>query len=145
MLVRQQPESAGQAAYSVARKRRSLVRLQAARITCAWEGRRAEDPDLLSQRQFYIAGRIRDRLAEEFGKDSVFMDVDSIPRGVDFTEYIADHIRNSDIVIAAIGQNRLGRTEAGSRIQGADDAKLGEFGRIGAGICANLATARAAP
>jgi hypothetical protein len=31
------------------------------------------------------------------------MDVDSIPRGVDFTEYIADHIRNSDIVIAAIG------------------------------------------
>lgn len=38
-----------------------------------------------------IAGRICDRLAEELGKDSVFMDVDSIPTGVDFTEYIADH------------------------------------------------------
>jgi hypothetical protein len=97
----------GKRAYSVARERRSLVRLQAARITCAWEGRRAEDPDLLSPRQFYIAGRIRDRLTEELGRDSVFMDVDSTPRGVDFTEYIADHIRNSDIVIAAIGQNWL--------------------------------------
>jgi hypothetical protein len=68
-----------------------------------------------------IAGRMPDSLAEEFGKDSVFMDVDSIPTGVDFTEYIADHIRNSDIVIAVIGQNWLGRTEAGPRIQAADD------------------------
>jgi len=27
-----------------------------------------------------IAGRIRDRLAEHYGADAVFMDIDSIPR-----------------------------------------------------------------
>src|SRR5215212_9966245 len=34
-----------------------------------------------------IAGRIRDKLATHFGEDSVFMDIDSIPFGIDFREH----------------------------------------------------------
>ena len=31
-----------------------------------------------------IAGRIRDRLAGYYGDDSIFMDIDNIPFGMDF-------------------------------------------------------------
>ncbi len=34
--------------------------------------RRADD--------LFLAGRLRDRLAEDFGEENVFFDVDSIPR-----------------------------------------------------------------
>ena len=35
-----------------------------------------------------VAGRIYDRLRAHFGPDSVFMDVDYVPFGVDFQEHI---------------------------------------------------------
>ena len=35
-----------------------------------------------------VAGRIYDRLRGYFGLDSVFFDVDSVPPGADFPEYI---------------------------------------------------------
>ena len=31
-----------------------------------------------------IAGRVRDRLAQYYGADAIFMDIDSIPLGADF-------------------------------------------------------------
>jgi hypothetical protein len=55
-----------------------------------------------------IAGRIYDRLASHYGKDSVFMDIDSIPFGVDFREHIGNALANSDILVAIIGPNWLG-------------------------------------
>ena len=36
------------------------------------------------------AGRLYDRLTAQFGRESVFMDVDSIPFGVDFRTFLAD-------------------------------------------------------
>lgn len=68
-----------------------------------------------------IAGRIRDRLVSEFGEDSVFMDIDSIPIGVNFREYIAGQLENSDVVFVIIGSTWLGDRKRGKRIQNAAD------------------------
>ena len=38
------------------------------------------------------AGRIYDRLAVHFGKDAVFMDVDTIEAGVDFVEVLQNAV-----------------------------------------------------
>jgi hypothetical protein len=50
-----------------------------------------------------ITGRIRDRLAGQYGGESVFMDIDSIPFGLDFREQIEHALRHTDILIAIIG------------------------------------------
>ena len=34
------------------------------------------------------AGRLHDRLAQTFGRKNLFMDVDHIPAGVDFVDYL---------------------------------------------------------
>jgi len=47
--------------------------------------------------------RIRDAMAPRFGKDSVFIDIDSIPLGVDFLEYINSQLSACDALIAIIG------------------------------------------
>jgi hypothetical protein len=60
-----------------------------------------------------ITARIRDRLATRYGDDSVLMDVDSIPLGVDFREFVTNAARTSDIVIAVIGPEWAGRRRHG--------------------------------
>src|SRR5262249_16175627 len=45
-----------------------------------------------------IAGRIRDRLAEYYGADAVFMDIDSIPFGIDFRQQIQEVVTKNDIM-----------------------------------------------
>jgi len=50
-----------------------------------------------------IAMRIRDAMAPRFGKDSVFIDIDSIPLGVDFLEYMNSQLGACDALIAIIG------------------------------------------
>ena len=59
-----------------------------------------------------IAGRIYDRLVHEYGKDNVFMDVDTIPPGVDFRKHIRTAIIGCHALIAVIGPRWLGGTEA---------------------------------
>jgi hypothetical protein len=54
-----------------------------------------------------IAGRIRDRLAGHYGDESVFMDIDSIPFGLDFREHIKNALAQNDILIAIIGPSWL--------------------------------------
>jgi hypothetical protein len=61
-----------------------------------------------------IAGRIFDRLTAHFGDDSVFMDVDNIPVGVDFRSHIDETLHRTDILLAVIGVNWLGHAAAGS-------------------------------
>jgi hypothetical protein len=61
-----------------------------------------------------ITGRIFDRLSHHYGEDSVFMDVDSIPIGIDFRNHIQETLLRTDVIVAVIGANWLGREEAGA-------------------------------
>jgi hypothetical protein len=54
-----------------------------------------------------ITGRICDRLNGEFGKETVFRDVDSIPAGVDFREHIGNTIDHCNVLVAIIGNQWL--------------------------------------
>jgi hypothetical protein len=54
-----------------------------------------------------IAGRLRDRLAEIFGPDNLFMDVDDIPVGINFDEYLKSQVGQCDAMLAVIGPNWL--------------------------------------
>ena len=60
-----------------------------------------------------IAGRIRDRLARAYGDQSVFMDIDNIPFGVDFRSHVKDVLNRGDVMIAVIGPNWLAPDETG--------------------------------
>jgi len=50
-----------------------------------------------------ITGRIYDRLAEEFGRDSIYRDLDAIPYGVDFPAHIDQALKTCDVFLAVIG------------------------------------------
>ena len=51
------------------------------------------------------AGRLYDRLSDRFGEDRVFMDIDSIAIGLDFTKAIREAVSGCDILLALIGRN----------------------------------------
>ena len=62
------------------------------------------------------AGRLYDDLVERFGADSVFMDIDAIPPGVDFADAIEQAIGSAQAFLALIGPRWIGATdEAGRR------------------------------
>jgi len=62
------------------------------------------------------AGRLRDRLAQAFGQNNLFMDVDSIPAGVDFFTYLNKQVAACDVLLVVIGQNWLdAKDESGKR------------------------------
>jgi hypothetical protein len=56
----------------------------------------------------WITGRIFDRLEAHFGKGNVFMDVDTIPEGVDFRDHIRASLARSDVLLAVIGPDWSG-------------------------------------
>jgi hypothetical protein len=69
-----------------------------------------------------MAGRIFDRLSAHYGENSVFMDIDDIPFGIDFRNHIHEVLLRTDVLIAVIGPNWLGRDGAGaSRMQAESD------------------------
>jgi TIR domain len=53
------------------------------------------------------AGRLHDRLAQTFGRNNLFMDVDHIPAGVDFVEHLHSQVAACDVFLAVIGPNWL--------------------------------------
>src|SRR6476661_7759727 len=62
------------------------------------------------------AGRLRDRLAEAFGEESLFMDVDNIPAGVDFAADLNNQVTACRVLLAVIGPNWLDvKDESGVR------------------------------
>ena len=62
------------------------------------------------------AGRLADRLAETFGRDNLFMDVDNIPVGINFDEYLKSEVAACDVVLSVIGPNWLNaKDEANQR------------------------------
>ncbi len=62
-----------------------------------------------------VSGRINDRLAQHFGQDAIFTDVDSIPLGIDFQQYIDEQVGKCDIFLAVIGRDWLSVTDADGR------------------------------
>ncbi|MFZ0161316.1 MAG: toll/interleukin-1 receptor domain-containing protein [Kineosporiaceae bacterium] len=64
----------------------------------------------------YAAGWLYDRLAEHFGEDQVFKDVDSIEMGDDFVKVITTAVGSCDVLLALIGDRWLTITdEQGAR------------------------------
>jgi Trypsin/TIR domain len=62
------------------------------------------------------AGRVRDRLVRDFGQQNVFMDVDSIPGGVDFAADLSRQVAECRVFLAVIGPNWLvEKDETGAR------------------------------
>jgi hypothetical protein len=63
-----------------------------------------------------MAGRLHDRLAQTFGRDKLFMDVDHIPAGTDFVAHLNSQVAECDVVLVVIGPNWLGvKDESGGR------------------------------
>lgn len=57
--------------------------------------RRADNPDFVE--------RIRDWFAWKYGRDSVFMDFDTIPPFTAFADFIREKVRECDLLVAIIG------------------------------------------
>jgi hypothetical protein len=51
------------------------------------------------------AGRVTDRLAREFGRDLLFMDVDAIPLGTNFLKVLHEEVGKCGVLLAVIGPN----------------------------------------
>src|SRR5262245_29530357 len=69
-----------------------------------------------------ITGRIFDRLCAHYGKDSVFMDIDKIPAGIDFRQYLSNTLLKAQVVLAIVGHKWHGGAKTGAeRIQDEDD------------------------
>ena len=64
----------------------------------------------------HVAGRLHDRLAQAFGRDNLFMDVDNIPVGVDFVTHLNDQVAACDAVLVVIdGKWAKAKDKAGQR------------------------------
>ena len=60
-----------------------------------------------------VTGRIYDRLVSHFGEGNVFQDVEDIPLGMDFTEYIQGVVGKCDAFLAIIGNQWLDAADKG--------------------------------
>jgi hypothetical protein len=69
------------------------------------------------------AGRLYDRLSDRFGDDRVFMDVDSISVGIDFTRAITEAVSGCNVLLALIGREWSSITDGKGkrRIDNPDD------------------------
>jgi hypothetical protein len=54
-----------------------------------------------------VTGRIDDRLVPHFGRGRVFLDVDTIPFGVDFRKHLDQAVGRCDVLLAVIGEQWL--------------------------------------
>ena len=63
----------------------------------------------------HLAGRLYDRLADSFGRGQVFMDVDTIEPGVDFSEEITRAVATCKVLVAVIGLGWLTATDERGR------------------------------
>ena len=61
------------------------------------------------------AGRLHDRLVDAYGRDRVFMDIDSIPAGIDFVEHVSEQIARCSAVLVVIGKQWLKAKDKGRR------------------------------
>ena len=50
-----------------------------------------------------IAGRLVDRLRQEYSDEQLFLDIDAIPAGTNFETVLADRLKTCDVLLAVIG------------------------------------------
>lgn len=62
-----------------------------------------------------VTGRIYDRLIQQFGRDKVFKDVDSIPLGVDFRKHLNQIVSGCKILLAVMGNQWLETKDSQSK------------------------------
>ncbi len=62
-----------------------------------------------------IVGRIYDRLAEDFGEEPIFKDVDDIPLGVDFKEFLDQKVSECTVLLAVIGDRWVNASDAAGK------------------------------
>jgi tetratricopeptide (TPR) repeat protein/formylglycine-generating enzyme required for sulfatase activity len=63
-----------------------------------------------------VAGRLFDRLSAPFGREQIFMDIDSIELGENFVKLIETTVAKCDVLVAVIGNNWLAtKDEHGDR------------------------------
>ncbi len=67
-----------------------------------------------------VVGRIHDRLTAEFGKGSVFKDVEDILPGVDFRRALEHEVSCTDVMLVVIGPDWISRTNK-RRLHDPDD------------------------
>ncbi|MEL6408732.1 MAG: toll/interleukin-1 receptor domain-containing protein, partial [Chloroflexota bacterium] len=65
----------------------------------------------------YVTDIVYDKMAGHFGKANVFLDVGSIPFGVDFRQYLNEQVAAHDVVLVVIGQDwaRIMKERAGQQ------------------------------
>lgn len=70
-----------------------------------------------------VTGRIYDRLAAHFGREAIFKDVDNIPLGVNFRDYMTDLMVDVSVVLVVIGRNWVTITDkhGNRRLEDAND------------------------
>src|SRR4026208_534969 len=59
------------------------------------------------------AGRLADRLVEHFGRNRIFVDIDTIEPGEDFVTVIENAVGSCEILIAVIGRSWLSASGTG--------------------------------
>jgi hypothetical protein len=68
------------------------------------------------------AGRLFDRLADSYGEDAVFMDIDSIGVGLDFARVLEDAVSSCSVMLVLIGPGWAGIAgDDGRRLEDPDD------------------------
>jgi uncharacterized protein YecT (DUF1311 family) len=68
-----------------------------------------------------ITGRIFDRLVDQYGRDTVFRDIDSIRPGTDYRKQITHALEATDILVVVLGPKWLGHVAGESRIDNEAD------------------------
>ena len=53
------------------------------------------------------AGRVGDHLSKHFGPGQMFKDVDSLPLGIDFVDFIREKLQRAFVMMVIIGPNWL--------------------------------------
>jgi len=67
------------------------------------------------------AGRLGDRLSNQFPSNQIFMDVDSVELGEDFVNTIEKTVRSCDVLIAVIGNGWLISRDGKRRLENSED------------------------
>ena len=65
-----------------------------------------------------VTGRLHDRLNSHFGEGTIFLDIDTIPFGMDFRNCIGDAVNQCDVLLAVIGDRWLDANYADGPEQG---------------------------